>query len=495
VISGTPTNQETQSFTVQVSDSQTPPATASANLSLTINGPTGRLNGNYVFSFFGYQNGNQILQAGSFKADGAGNITAGLMDSNSAAGVHIKLSFVGSYSLDSTNTGPMTLTVPTLGTFTYQLAVPATGTVRFIQNGTAGNQGSGVIRKNSSTTPITIAQLTGFWSFGAAGTDAAGNRYASAGTFQTSNTGAWSNVEIDANDDGSTSHSTSFSGAFTAIDPVTGRGTATLTVTSGSTTHYSFYPVSTSEIIMMSVDLVSSTSPLQLFSLATRGQNNYTNSFLNTTTVAALQGVGSANSSPAPYGLLAFVTFDGAGNLTVATDENLGGTRSTHSYIGTYSVASNGRAVLTGFGSSSVVFYLSNAIAFTLEGDSAVTAGTIVPQSPATYNNSVFNGSYQGGSLQAVLPTVTVEADSGTADGNGNLSLFFDTSGPGGPQQGLTSAITYNVDSKGRSPLTANGNTVGIAYVVNATGSGTTVGGKVVVLTTDANPTINDWEQ
>jgi len=35
-----PTNQGTQDFTVQVSDSQTPPATATANLSLTINGPT-----------------------------------------------------------------------------------------------------------------------------------------------------------------------------------------------------------------------------------------------------------------------------------------------------------------------------------------------------------------------------------------------------------------------------------------------------------------------
>jgi hypothetical protein len=247
---------------------------------------------------------------------------------------------------------------------------------------------------------------------------------------------------------------------------------------------------------MLSVDPVSSTSPLQLFSLATRSQNSYTNSALNTTTVAALQGVGSANSSPAPYGLLGFVTFDGAGNLTVATDENLGGTLSTHSYTGTYSVASNGRTVLTGFGSSSVVFYLSDAIAFTLEDDSAATAGTIVPQSRVTFDNTTLSGSYQGGSLQAVLPGVTVEADSANADGNGNLALFFDTSGPGGPQQGLSSTITYTIDSKGRSALTANGNTVGIAYVVIATGTGNTaVVGKVAVLTTNANPTINDWEK
>ena len=96
--------------------------------------------------------------------------------------------------------------------------------------------------------------------------------------------------------------------------------------------------------------------------------------------------------------------------------------------------------------------------------------------------------------MQAVLPGVTVEADSGSPDGNGNLSLFFDTSGPGSPQQGLTSAITYNVDSKGRFPLTANSNTVGIAYVVIPIEPGNTTAGRVVVLTTNSNSTINDWE-
>jgi hypothetical protein len=111
-------------------------------------------------------------------------------------------------------------------------------------------------------------------------------------------------------------------------------------------------------------------------------------------------------------------------------------------------------------------------------------------------NNATFSGSYQGGSLQAVLPGVTVEADSGSPDGNGNRSLFFDTSGPGGPQQGgLTSAITYNVNSKGRSPLTANSNAIGIAYVVIPIEPGNTTAGRVVVLTSNSNPTINDWEQ
>jgi len=493
LITGTPTTQGTSNFTVQASDSETPAATASAPLSLTINGPTSRLTGNYVFSFSGFQNGNPVTQTGRFTADGLGNITAGLMDSNGAGGVHTKLSFTGTYSLDSTNTGPMALTILGFGTFTYQLAVPASGTIRFIQNGTAGNQGTGVVRKVSAPTPITIASLANFWAFGATGADVALNRYAAVGTFQSANTGAWTNGVQDTNDNGVVASSQAFTGSFVAIDPVTGRGTATLTANS-VTTNYSFYPFSSAGLFMMSVDPISATAPLALFQLDTT-TNNWSNSLLNTTTVAALQGVGISNGSSAPYGLLAFVKFDGAGNLTVSTDENLGGTLSANKYTGTYSVASNGRTTLTGFGSSTVVLYLSSSVAFTLESDAAVTSGTIVPQIGTSLSNSSINGSYQGGTLQAVLPSVTVEADSGTADGNGNLSLFYDTSGPGGPQQGLTSAITYNVDSTGRSPLTANGSTVGIAYVVIANTSGVSASGKVLVLSTDANPKINDLEQ
>ena len=492
-ITGTPTAQGTQTFTVQVSDSATPASTASASLSLTITGPTGRLNGNYVFSFSGFQNGSRVVQAGSFTSDGQGNITAGLMDSNSAAGVQTKLAFTGTYSLDTTNTGPMTLVIPVLGTFTYQLAVPATGTIRFIQNGTAGNQGTGVIDKVTSTTKVTIAQLAGFWAFGANGADASLQRYAAAGTFQSSNTGALTNGLQDTNDNGVVAASQAFTGSFVAIDPVTGRGTATLT-TNSVTTNYSFYAASSSQLIMVGIDPLSSTAPLALFDLDTT-TNTWSTSGLSTTTVLELQGVGTSNGNTVPSGLLAFVTFDGNGNIKATTDQNLGGTLSTNTYNGTYSVASNGRTTLTGFGTNSVVFYLSNAIGFTLEGDPGVTSGTLVPQGATSPTNASFSGSYMGGTLQTVLPSVTVEADSATADGNGNLSLFYDISGPGGPQQGLMQSLTYSVDSTGRAPLVLNGTTVGIAYVVDAAGSGAGANPRVWVLSADSNAKINAVEQ
>ena len=494
VISGTPTTQGSQTFTVQASDSQTTPATASASLTLTIAGPTGRLTGNYVFSFSGYQNGNLVLQAGSFTSDGNGNISNGLMDSNSASGVHTSLPFSGTYSIGSANTGPMTLVIPALGTFNYQVAVPASGTIRFIQNGTAGNQGTGYIRPVSSVAKVTIAQLAASWTFGGTGADVAASRYAAAGTFTASSTGAWTALEEDANDNGNVTHSTAGTGNFVTIDPVTQRGTANMTVNS-VTTNYSFYPVSNSELVMLSTDPVSTTAPLSLYTLY-QNPANWTNTSLNATTVAELQGVGTSNSNTVPYGLLALAIFNGNGGLSVSTDENLGGTLSANKYAAaTYNIATNGRATITGFGSNSMVMYFSNNVAFVLEGDTGVTSGTIVPQFGTPYSNTSINGSYQGATLQAVLPTVTVEDDSAAADGAGNLVLTFDISGPGGPQQGLTQTMTYSVDATGRAPLLVNGNTVGIAYVSTGTSSGTPASGKVWVLSTDANPKINSIEK
>ena len=97
VISGTPIVNGTFNFTVQVEDSSTPnPQTASANLSITINpGATtnSRLSGNYAFSVRGFDANGLFVAAGSFFADGNGNITAGLMDINNTAASHsIRLS-------------------------------------------------------------------------------------------------------------------------------------------------------------------------------------------------------------------------------------------------------------------------------------------------------------------------------------------------------------------------------------------------------------------
>src|SRR5579863_3618777 len=66
-ITGTPTANGTSTFTVQVSDSETPAMTAtSGNLSITINN-LGTLTGNYTFEFSGFNANGQVVVAGTFQ--------------------------------------------------------------------------------------------------------------------------------------------------------------------------------------------------------------------------------------------------------------------------------------------------------------------------------------------------------------------------------------------------------------------------------------------
>lgn len=44
------------------------------------------LNGNYVFTLSGFNNGTPVMMAGSFIADGNGNITSGVLDYNDGTG-------------------------------------------------------------------------------------------------------------------------------------------------------------------------------------------------------------------------------------------------------------------------------------------------------------------------------------------------------------------------------------------------------------------------
>ena len=79
------------------------------------------LNGQYAFVLSGFDPANPIAIAGSFKADGQGNITAGDVDVNDN-GIHSSsISLAGTYAFDTLPTG--TIGLGTLGTITLTNAV------------------------------------------------------------------------------------------------------------------------------------------------------------------------------------------------------------------------------------------------------------------------------------------------------------------------------------------------------------------------------------
>src|SRR6266568_3238077 len=89
----------------------------SAAVILGSNPNNAKLNGRYAFLLQGYDGDGSAAFAGSFMADGNGNITAGIADFNFSSAIFVatNLTFAGIYSVGSDNRGSMTLTLANAG--------------------------------------------------------------------------------------------------------------------------------------------------------------------------------------------------------------------------------------------------------------------------------------------------------------------------------------------------------------------------------------------
>ena len=267
-ITGTPTGPiGTYPFTVQVTDQF--PTTATANFSITI---TGKIQGNYAFSFSGFnQQGKAFYMAGSFVADGSGNITSGVFDrnGNDSIGVMTEVAITpgsggngqcpdsgpltGTGSVycvgrsgvtNGTNLGTIVI-ASSVGTYSFSVAVSLFNDSRIIlaDPNNPGMWGSGVLKFQGLTLSGTSLASANF-AFGLYGLDASGDRYAGAGYF---NTDANGNINsgsgmADINDNGAVQSQAPLTGNVSAVSVTTSRATASFTI--GSTTlNYALYVV------------------------------------------------------------------------------------------------------------------------------------------------------------------------------------------------------------------------------------------------------------
>src|SRR5664280_1510634 len=503
LISGTPTTGGPSGITLKVQDSATPPATAlSPILALVINPAltNAALTGNFSFSFSGYNSGTPVFMAGRFTTDGTtGLITNGLLDSNSSSGPPLtSVAFTGTYSITADGLGTMTFNPAQGPTLVFAVAVYSSGGGRLIQSDSSNPQayGSGAIKAQTI-----VALSGGNLAFGATGVDLAGSRYASAGGFQINATGALTSGEIDINDAGTKTTAASLTGSYSVPDPTTGRGTASLSVNRAQAENFSYYLVSATEMVQVSTDQVSATSPLTLTSVlrTVSAGAGFTNVALKGVSVLQSNGVNPNGGSPEAIGVAGLFTGDGTtdgngfGNATLLFDQNTGGTLAQQQVTaGQYNVNQlNGRVTLNGFGGTPPVLYLVNVKqAFVIGTDGNATSGVLAPQIAGTtgvpLSTSSVLGGYVGGSVTPVSPAVTNQVDWLFADGKGNISISQDSSGPGGPQSNQFAA-TYQVDATGRALIDSNpgGTLQGIMFVVSPT--------TVVVLSTDANPVLSTF--
>jgi hypothetical protein len=511
VIFGTATVQGSFPITIQVADAENPVVTVQQAYTFTVGGPAARLHGSYTFLFRGFNNGKQVLQAGSFVSDGTGNITSGITDIVSTSASHASVPVTGTYTVDSTGHGTMNLTFGTIGTGSYQMTNALGGYWAFIQNGDgqATQYGTGTFSKQNKV-PTDLANSKGNWVFGGYGADSADNRYAAGGTLNiqpgASGTGGATLQSgiLDYNDHGSVSQNNAFTGTINQPDATTGRGTITLTQ-SGSSKLFAFYYIDDGDFTAIEIDPVTGSTPLIMYSMIQ--QTTFIpidNTILNGNGVTELTAVAPGNIAETSLGLW---SFDLKGTLWATFDDNTGGTLTQSKPQGTYSVTNTGRTTFTGVPFAPIFYIATTDKGFMLGTDANVTYGEMEQQRPPNQGNQSFVNGNEGGSiLSPAVPSQTVEVDTFSADGGtptGHLTGNYDTSGPNGPMMNLSINATYVVESNsctsvgttfntcGRFPLLdANNNQIGIGYIVASLAPQ-----RVVIMTTNSAPVINAVQQ
>jgi len=261
-----------------------------------------RLNGQFAFLFKGFDSAGTYLAAGSFIADGSGNLTSGVEDINCGAG-HLDpicvsgpvlaQTFTGSYTVNVDGRGTFTINPVSGPSYTFTLAVESSNAkARFIESdsATSGIRGSGVLEQQTPSAFATSA-LSARYAFSLAGLDSAGNPIAAIGAMSFLPPSPF-NVNpmisagvVDINDNGvlrcyPTDSTSNLSPCFSATqsNPLclpsgtqnfcgtynvssNGRGTASFTIqgfdgnsADSSTFNFSLYVISSGEFFIISLD-------------------------------------------------------------------------------------------------------------------------------------------------------------------------------------------------------------------------------------------------
>lgn len=482
---------------------------ASSTVSIVPTTNNAGLNGNYAFVFDGATgsagNSTAFATVGRFTADGAGNITNGELDTNSPGSALAAQPFTGTYSIGADQRGLMTLDLAG-SPAKLAFAMMADGSAKFIKfdaSGGSGTIGSGSMEK-ADTSAYNTAKIAGDYAFGVAGQDNLSNRAALVGRFTSDGAGTLANAGGDVNAYGSVSSLSFTSANYSVLDAASGRGTISMSFQFGGGSgrlNFVFYIVNAGKLFLMENDTVSAPTPL-LTGTVVKQQTpagGFSNASLNSNTVIYLTGLSAcANiTGPVPKAVAGLLTPDGSGGLVLTFDENFcRAPNSVTGLAGTYSVVSNGRAVMT-LGSDSVVAYLVDSNdAFLFSTDSSVLSGVGEPQAAGQLTNTAVKGTYAGVASSPVGFGVSAFSGEFTADGaspSGALTGIEDIGAPAGPISGTSFRASYSLsssptDGRGTVTLTAPSAGNAVAYAVSPSKF-------MVVSLSDPNPTVWVFEQ
>ena len=496
LISGTPTATGTTNFSITATDAGTPVQTVQQALSIAVAAPSNNdaeLTGQYAFLFQGFDAAGPVAIAGSFSADGKGNLTGGIEDINRTAGVTASLAFTGTYSVNADNRGTMTLT-STLGTstFTFALGSIVTGAANLahaIEFDASGTNVTGVIKKQDPTA-FSLAAVSGNFATGMRGVGNAGMPFSLAGSFTADGLGGISAGAVDTMGAGLIASNNSFTGTYTVA--ASSRGTSTLTVAPSTLTqvtsviNQAFYVISANELFMIGMDPLSATNAIYGGSVLKQAAGPFTNASLNGTSVIHVEGSASAGSQGVTI-QVGVITSTGVGTFTISADGNKAGVLGPISASGAYSVAANGRTPITDITHSWVIYLVGPNQGFVVDANPSATAGLLEPQSIGPFTGASLSGGFIFGDDTPVVKTSTLQSGVITANGVANISGSADQNQAGVLTGGMAISDTYAVAPNGRVVLNS---TKQIMYIISPS--------RAVVVSSDptvTSPNLKVWDK
>jgi len=409
--------------------------------------------------------------AGSFTADGNGNITSGVEDINRSVGVFTGLTLTGSYTVGPDNRGCLTLTNSIGGTAIFRIALGTisggTATqgaiIRFDDNTGQNPRLTGILKQQNPTN-LASSTFSGTYAFGYDGVDNSGYRFAEAGLITSDGAGNVTNTTFDFNDNGSAASLSGASGSYNlAANAPGGRGTGqTMVPTPGGplTANYALYIVSQADFFIISTDLTDASHPIA------SGEGKLQTGPFSTNVLSSgsgyvfwSSGIDKSNGgSITTLGQAQFTTNTGIATVTADTND-YGVDGPEGSVQATFTVDSSGRMTINGLGSNPLVVYLVDSTqGFSVGTGGAVATGYVQQQTPSSFSTSAISGQFffAGGAA-----TTGSSFDSGTA-------IFS----PGEPSGTLTPTIDSSQSNCGQNPnnncqgngLNANGSLSGIPY-------------------------------
>jgi hypothetical protein len=402
--------------------------------------------------------------------------------------------FTGTYCVGSNNLASINVNFSSGlggGTGTLQAALDSSdGNGHIINYNSGGFLATGLLRRQD-TIAFSTSAINGNYAGAGVGVDSSGNRLASAGASNYGGNGNISNGEFDSDDAASGPLTGTFSSSDFSVAS-NGRGTATITVVSGAGSEpkkYVYYIVSASEMLRMEID--PSLPPEIHIGQILQQSSNLSYQSLEGLSVIETQAIDNEKVPATPEAQAGILTVTSPPAFSVTLDQNDGGTMSTLTPSGNYSVDSSGRVTLTAAGNNPPVFYLvGQNQAFLVGTDSTVSFGTLTPQTGSNFDNASLVGNYYGGSQQPIDDNVNEQVEFVNANGSspsGSLNGISDTNGTGGPQAGGTISNTYVVSSSGRTVISGSSGGA-ILYIISPT--------QAVVLPSDTtNPALIDLHQ